>query len=282
MSNELIGIEWEPQFTLLEHPNLPVDFRVTFNQLPPIDYPIRIAATNNKVKVYLKESVFLDYQYGKFPYSYYIDTDQVKNNLEARTRPVALSDLQTEIQNCNDFLHKFILKLKQHTNNGIGVFLPKAIADESTGIIYLDKDNSYKFLELHTPSKHVSISFKDKIGYNEFWCGGPPGNDKNSALSGSKEYDQLKSFTSYIQPKPSDCSDNSNRIHITVPYNFTAYQELIPFTKQLWTSNNNNWLERYIALAQYIDNWAKNNKQEKPLVVGYIKSDRYVKIGGLI
>lgn len=282
MNNALIGIEWEPQFTLLEYPNRPVDFIPLWSSDHQIN-SIKISPNGKQISVLIREAVFKGYLFKKYTYEHsYISTDPVKRNLEVRTYPVPVEDLPNQIQKCNRLLHKFILKMKQYTSDGIGVFLPKAILEVSDVISFYDEeDHRYKFVTHHIPSKHVSISFSDAYNYSNKGIKLDGLNDLSQQLFHLKEYNELNSFRSFIKSRFSTI-DYNRRIHITVPYNFTDYQGILPVAKQLWESNKNTWLKNYLAMAKYIDNWAKNNEQKKPLLVGCVKVNKYIKAGGLI
>lgn len=282
MKNVLIGIEWEPQITLLEYPNLPVDFRSGYSESNLIPF-IKIVEDKKVTRVLVRESVFRNYSIGQFPHNhFFLSTDQVKHNLELRTYPVSPSNLPEQIDFCNSYLSVFITQLKQYTSKGIGVFFPKADFNVFGGISYLNIQDHYEFLECHTPSKHVSISFQDELNNGSVCCKRLNHIEGLARLlSESKEYNSLNHFRSFIKTRLSTVDYNS-RIHITVPYNFTAYKKLIPLAKKLWRSDVSNWLDNYLALAQYIDRWYGNNEPSGPKLISYIKNGEYITTGGLL
>lgn len=274
----LIGIEWEPQITLLEFPNLPVNFRASL-----IESNIGIFDEGKNILVSIKDGLFRNYHTGDFTDNHcFLSTDQVKQNIELRTFPTAFHQLEDQILLCNKYLKHFILKLRQRTNNGIGVFLPKAILAESDGIGFMDDRDVYHFLEYSTPSKHVNISFRGDNKLSMVTNSMLRNLDElPNRLNKSKEYKSIRAFRTFIKTRIST-ADYGERLHITVPYNFTEYKKLIPFAKKLWNSDEQDWFLNYINLAQFLDNWYKTNEPEGPKLISYIKKDKYVTTGGLI
>jgi hypothetical protein len=282
MKNALIGIEWEPQVTLLEYPNLPVDFRSGYAEAILIPF-IKIITGRKAIQILIREIVFTNYALIKLPKPhFFLSTDNVKHNVEVRTYPVPLSHLQGQISLCNNYLGTFINQLKPYTSKGIGVFLPKASLNDFSGISYMDINDRYQFLDCHTPSKHVSISFTDEMGHGTTCCRRLSDVEGLARLlSTSKEYEELKHFRSFIKVRMSTIDYNS-RVHMMVPYNFTDYKKLIPLTRKLWQSDVSTWLSNYIALARFINDWYKNNEPSGPKLIGYIKKGEYINVGGLV
>lgn len=99
------------------------------------------------------------------------------------------------------------------------------------------------------PSKHVSISLHDLFGSNPF----------------STRITLKASRTGWRK-----------RVHITVPYNFTAYRELIEIILE-------NKEEGKAFVAEWLSRWADKNPMEEPLFVGYTQTgDFWVSMEGLI
>lgn len=280
MREVLVGIEWEPQFTLLEFPNLPVEFRSTCES--PYKPFLKIDKNKKIITVYVSKYLFDKYTSGRWPTEhFFVSTDEVKHNLEVRTYPTSPEKLSEQINFCNDYLGKFMTILGGHTKSGAGVFLPITGLHNEEDIGFMDELDQYRFIRHHTPSKHFSISF-NKVSE-------PPtiinwSDSLALELSKSKEYASLSNFKSFIMCKPAYSVDKAYglRIHINIPYNFTQYEKLIPLAGKLWTSTNSNWLGSYLSLARYIDDWYKKNKQSEPIFVGYAKKDKYNIVGGLI
>ncbi len=282
MKKALIGIEWEPQLTLLEYPNLPVD--VLSGAVGSIlSTYMRITADERRVRLLIRDGCYDKYRVPIYPhYHYSISTDTVKHLLEVRTFPVALDELESQINICNDHLGDLLSRVKQYTPGGIGVFLPKARLGESDGIGFHDEQDVYRLLEYSTPSKHVSISFRSDNFPSQMQCQLLGSTDPLACyLHTSDEYNSYDEFRSLIKLRMSTV-DYGHRLHITVPYNFNDYSRLAVYAWKLWQTTNDNWAGPYMKMVKFINSWYKKNEPAGPLLVGYIKNKNYVSVGGLI
>lgn len=102
----LIGIEWEPQLTLLNYPKKKVDIRVLSS--------ISEISTASKSKGNDACCLFLPEKYKK-----YVDVD----NLEFRTKPVKFDDLKDEIKRVQDGMETVVKEIAKEVGP-VGVFLP--------------------------------------------------------------------------------------------------------------------------------------------------------------
>lgn len=264
MSNEfLIGIEWEPQFTLLNYPNHSVYFKNTTRRKSSI------IVENNAGGIYANEtsnlrvvvdlaSTFDVWQATRVAAnnadksSAYKYTSTDGKNLELITRPVTPDKLQSEIEKVETKLRVLCEQLVG-TTGPLGVFLPAW--DPGFG----------------QPSKHINISSKEGIVLR-----------KGQMKSLSTKIAELNAtgFFSSICLK-SECRKHRQRIHVTVPYNFTDYNRLLKFF-----SNN---IAHEAKIITYIYEWSVVNPmpymwktQKQGIFLGYIHKKRYNRVEGLL
>ena len=101
----LIGIEWEPQLTLLNYPNKAAYIHLSENSQTDI-----VNCDEKCVVIFLSDK-----------YSYY--TDKAVENIELRTDPVKLEDLPAEIQKCQKVMEDIVKDIAK-VAGPVGVFLP--------------------------------------------------------------------------------------------------------------------------------------------------------------
>lgn len=121
----LVGIEWEPQLTLLNAPNCPVYVYPDFG------------ATNFS----LLENEGIAYLQVPTKYHHVIDV----RNVEFRTPPVSLEELPQTCKEANEYM-KGVIKEIARDVGAVGVFFPQSGIDspEDSNVL---------------PHKHVNISF---------------------------------------------------------------------------------------------------------------------------
>lgn len=137
----LIGIEWEPQLTLLEFPNRTISvirkqnldmwgYLRTSKILSAVGNPDLLIIYNFQLAGDNHPSVFIsiDDSYTPFYHSWcteprYLGVDDSMNNVEIRTRPVKLELLKDHSDFCTEYLGHFVEDLSLLTR-GVGVFLP--------------------------------------------------------------------------------------------------------------------------------------------------------------
>jgi hypothetical protein len=276
IDDALIGIEWEPQLTLLEFPSriisvisrLNLDlwgYTKTSSVLSAVGDPDFLMVYNFKLSGDNHSSIFvsIDESYAPFYYSgytepRYLGVDNSMNNVEIRTRPVKLDLLKEHSDCCTEYLRHFVGDLSLLTK-GVGVFLPAV--STTPGLFYSPHSG---------PNKHVNISFPEAPGHIEIfkeynhslwnWF------SERMVLPGT-EYCKLANFKTHITTKPSNTSDYC-RLHIMVPYNFTGYEELIERSYKIWSAESEYLLKDSIMdLAKYLDSWYFMNKQKDPILV---------------
>lgn len=101
----LIGIEWEPQLTLLNYPNKAIYIHLSEN--------FRTDIVNYDEKCVV---IFLSLKYSGY-------TDKVVANIELRTDPVKLENLPIEIHNCQKVMEDIVKDIAKIVGP-VGVFLP--------------------------------------------------------------------------------------------------------------------------------------------------------------
>lgn len=276
LEDALVGIEWEPQLTLLDHPNLIVSIVYKsildywdyspYSQVLSVKGYSDILVMRCKLHDNPKESVFIaiDPEYipsyygkGKYPY---LTIDGPMSNIEIGTSPVKLDMLNDQIEFCTNYLTHFVEDLALYSK-GAAAFLP--VSETKTG-------------RSSNPNKHVNLSFPNKIGFigefNEYikglwkWC--------YSGLS-SMGYYQLDSFRTNITTKKSTINKDGMRLHIMVPYNFTDYHTLARHAYKIWTEKReDNLRELLIGLFCYLDHWYLMNEQKDPILICHAKDKK--------
>lgn len=269
----LIGIEWEPQLTLLDFPNQEISVIRKLN-LDMRGYlktsKILSSVGNSNLMVYNLQlsgcshsSIFISIDDSYTPSYYdgcslprYLGVDDSMNNTEIRTRPVKLELLKDHSDFCTEYLGHFVEDLSLLTK-GVGVFLPVKVDEKGLP-------------QMHSsPNKHINISFPEPPGYllrfkeNNYnlwhWF---------SEQAMLLEYFKLKNFRTHTTSKPSDIDTGQCRLHIMVPYNFTDYNKLVEKAYKVWGANRDYSLKgSMIDLAKYLDFWYSMNVQNGPVLV---------------
>ena len=271
-SDLLMGIEWEPQFTLLNYPKSMVGFVTTTD--PALQN--RQVFASDFITIYSKPGVGyhqgMDF-IGKKYKNMYCDG----YNVEVYTNPVPLSGIKTEILKATETLKQFTnaVALK---HGPAGVFLPMTRVEESTDI-YGDYDKTLCL----SPSKHVNFSltyYNDKIGERK-----------------------PKMFCSYRLNHPGfkeiigACGiiTGGLRLHINVAYDFTEYEKLA----ELVIEYANQGLFEYVykkrtaktakeirslthSLQVKLVDLYLQKKMKKPLFLGYVRNSGFVQIKELV
>jgi hypothetical protein len=285
MIDALIGIEWEPQLTLLEFPNqvITVIKKSNLDHWGHLKTGVILSVTrDSSLMVYnfqiLEDgpsSVFVTIDdsydpsyYGGCSIPKYLGVDDSMSNLEIRTRPVKLELLKDHLDFCTEYLGHFVEDLSLLTK-GIGVFLPTAIGQA------LSQTHS-------SPNKHVNISFPINPGYMKYFK-----EASNSLWSWFSEqvtiidYNKLSNFRTHVNGKPSDTQDYC-RLHIMVPYNFNDYDGLVEKAYGIWSAESDNLLKDNIMdLAKYLDSWYSMNVQKKPILVCHTTGSKVKTVNSL-
>lgn len=284
LKNALIGIEWEPQLTVLEHPNKIVQLIKKDN----LDFWIYASSNrvmtvkgdpwilvwtchnqhNSNYSVFISvDDAYIPSYYGGVEFPYLI-IDSAVLNMEIRTRPVKLDVLKDHIEFCTHYASHFIEDLSKYAN-GVGMFLPTAKSK----------------VDGHTqPSKHVNISWPTQPGYlhqfaeynNQLW---------KWLFNDLRElgYYDLRHYRAHVNVKKSDIRGSAmpsdlKRLHITVPYNFDDYRTLRRMAYRIWTEPDEEQFREHIyALFTYIDSWYSMNTQKDPILICHT-SGKKVKI----
>lgn len=125
----VIGIEYEPQVTLLRYPNLPVHFgRSTQESVSKVVYKDQDEIQHEHVVVYLEHENELASLYSNVIHRYKSGVDlsgDMYGNIEIRTEPCYLKDLPAELKRMTEALAQFTHDVAQYAGP-IGVFLPPA------------------------------------------------------------------------------------------------------------------------------------------------------------
>jgi hypothetical protein len=287
-SDLLMGIEWEPQFTLLNYPKSMIAFANTTD--PTKQNQLLVESGSGFVVIYNKPGVgyhqgagFIDKKYKNMYCDGY--------NVEVYTNPVPLSDIKTEISKATE-------TLKQFTNSvalkygPTGVFLPmtriRVVEDNGATHNLQDQvaDNPLggygKDLFL-LPSKHVNFSL-------------PYYNDKTGKR-------KPKTFCDYVLNQPmfkeivgANGSITGNlRLHINVAYDFNDYEK----AAELVIEYANQGLFGYVykkrtvkmvkeirtlisSLQVKLVDLYLHKRMKKPLFLGYVRNNGFVQIKELV
>ncbi len=282
LDDALIGIEWEPQLTVIDHPNKPVQIIRKDN----LDYWIYTPANRvmlvrgdpwilvwtchsqyqNSYSVYISvDDSYIPSFYGDSSFPHMI-IDNAVLNMEIRTRPVKLDILNDHIEFCTHYAGHFIEDLSKYAG-GVGMFLPAPILKPNEGG--------------HTqPSKHVNISFPTSPGFvssfnehtNSFW---------KWTFNHLTElgYYELGHYRAHINVKKSDVlgtdmPSDLKRLHIMVPYNFDDYSTLIRMAFRIWAEpDEEQCLDYVFAILNYIDSWYSRCPQKDPILICHTKGN---------
>ncbi len=259
----LIGIEWEPQFTLLRYPNHSVYFKTSLRRRASViaEYGgVGIYAQDDSQKrvtvdlaatydIWTASKVAEYNARHKSPYRY---TSTDGKNFEVITKPVPLDKLGSEIISAEKHLKNFCEKVVDLTGP-LGVFLP--MWDSGFG----------------QPSKHVNIS--NEAGLSITRGTGKILSKKLSELSS-------KGFFSNINLK-GDCTKHRNRLHVTVPYNFTDYDKLLKLCEGKSVTE--------AKLITFLYEWSvkhpmefMNNSKKRGIFLGFVSKKKYNRLHSLI
>jgi hypothetical protein len=260
--NVLIGIEWEPQFTLLKWPTYPVYIKNTKKRIGSVIPQYFNADGYISKSSYQRVSVEVPASYGvwrstnaaynnwnrKNPYRY-MSIDGT--NFEIITKPVKIEKLSSEIKKADKHLKEFCGKLFKLTGP-LGVFLP-----------------NWEF-GYGVPSKHVNISLDDMLLL-------PKSDNKFlKSLIGFKD----RGFVSKIDLK-GECHTHQSRVHITVPYNFDDYDGLLDFFQKTKINKSD--------IMFYLYQWSikhpmpfMSNTDKKGIFLGHFSKKEYIKVNGLL
>lgn len=310
LDKSLIGIEWEPQFTLPNYSGYQVLFENNFvlsNDNKQLVTNIRKQVDGVKVSISAKHEPF----YSPKRVIIQINEEQFKNfinkiskeiskllclddkkdtkklftdeliglvgidgtNMEFRTIASSLKQLPNSIAISDSLLFLFIEKLNKYVSGGVGVFLPKTTSFEIPKYV-INNEPSLQ-TQLHfIPTKHVNITFKDMPIHENYWS-----------------YDEPLLYAKFFGTKiglKSRKIGYPKRLHITVPYNFTDYENLIkaayPIYQKLYGASKSNAdvTDHYNDIIKYLDSWAKNNPMNSPILLKYVKQKRLVTCRSLL
>lgn len=223
------------------------------------------------------------------------------NNIEVRTMASGLKQLPDSIKIADYFLGLLVKKLNKYLPGGVASFLPKTTCfsimsrkpsvnpDGSYSPQAQADDRTTKYINVFIPTKHVNITFKNMLIYGRHWS--------------HKQQEDLIHFRPKISFKDR-VTDHSTRLHITVPYNFTDYSGLVDvgyylykkvyehentLGRELNLSGSDRWTPHDIdvtpqcnKIVKFLDEWAKQNPMEKPILLKYMKNKKLVTSRGLI
>ena len=307
----IIGIEWEPQFTLPYYSGYQVlfenDFVISSNK--PDFLTIREELGGNSSKqdpFYCPKKVIIrinNEQFKKFinkiskEISRMLCLDDKKQtkkffteklteltgidgtNMEFRTIASSFKQLPNSIAIADSLLFLFIEKINKYIPGGVGVFLPKTTGFEVPEYIGLN-GIPQRPTQLHfIPTKHVNITFSDMPMQDKYWRYG--------------DLVKAQFFKTRISLKSRKLG-YPRRLHITVPYNFTDYGDLIkvsfPMYQKIYDGcqfgpgldPNVDVTDQYNIIIKYLDDWAKNNPMNSPILLKYIKKSKLVNLRSLI
>jgi hypothetical protein len=308
LDNALIGIEWEPQFALPNYSGYQICFENNFfngtfitikRQVDSKGVPL-LASKHDPFYSPKRVTVVVSVvQFGKFidkiskeiskPLCLNDKKDTKKSltkeltklmgidgtNFEIRTIPSSFKQLTNNIAIADSLLFLFIEKLNRCISGGVGVFLPKTTIFEASTLETL----LYSTPRISIPTKHINITFNDMPIHDNYWSYG--------------RLLDAKFFITKISLKQRKLS-SPKRLHITVPYNFTDYGNLIkvayPMYQKMYDGcpsrapkyTNVDITEQYNDIIKYLDDWAQNNPMNSPILLKYIKKKRLVNLRSLI
>ena len=254
MNNFLIGIEWEPQFTLLDYPNHTVYFKITKRRKSFI-YTQHDTPNTDRVTIEVPPSYntwrstnVSSNNMNKNNRYKYTSIDQT--NFEVITKPVPIEKLTSEIIKADKHLKEFCINLSKLSGR-LGVFLPN--------------------WQYGSPSKHINISDKQGI---EFIT--------NSDVDFYSEVRNLntKGFHSKIEMK-GECRSHKERVHLTVPYNFTDYNRLLEIFYKDTVNKSDILFYLYRWSLKYPVPFIKGTRK-RGIFLGFTEKSRYIKVSGLL
>ncbi len=315
-----IGLEWEPQFTLLSHAEHQVFFEYEFTmngekepfvivkksgkkRVPerPLltgnsknnDNPdhVTVAVNDVKFKTFMKTvakavSKQLSLSTKTLPKKFF--TEKLMNlvgvdgsNIEFRTIPSSIQQLPNSILISDSLLRLFMEKLVECVPGGIGVFLPKTNRFDSTAHA-LNTDG--EVVVAHT-SWEYSPTKHVNLSFPDL-----PIYDRYYTC---KFLTTAENFRTKVQFKTRQ-ANKPKRMHITVPYNFTDYEALVRVAYPLYEAvhkcpelppSGNTVMdisEQNTQIAKFLDNWTKNNQMTAPMLLKYVKQTKVVNLKGLL
>ncbi|HLE87626.1 MAG TPA: hypothetical protein VI727_08155 [Candidatus Brocadiaceae bacterium] len=142
----LIGIEWEPQLTLLNYAGKEVYVHMSKN--------LQTNIVNNNEKCVV---IFLSNKYSGY-------IDKAVENIELRTDPVKLEDLNTEIQKCQKVMEDIVKDIAK-VARPVGIFLPAYPCTKHVNVSFKNVNNKYASI---CPLKGGDYGFRHhvKVPYN--------------------------------------------------------------------------------------------------------------------
>lgn len=255
MSDHLtVGIEWEPQFTFLNYPNHRVYFKTT-KRRKFLVYTQHETSDINRVTLDVPPSFntwrstrVATNNMNKNNRYRYTSIDQT--NFEVITKPVTVEKLPLEIIKADRYLKEFCLNISKVVGR-IGVFLPN--------------------WGYGTPSKHINISDKLPIKFIP-----------DSDVDFYKEVRGLhtKGFHSKIEFK-GECRNHKERVHLTVPYNFTDYNRLLEFFYKSDVNKSDILFYLYRWSLKHPMPLIKGTKK-RSIFLGFTDKNRYVRVNNLL
>lgn len=243
-----VGIEWEPQLTLLNYPRLSV-----YVLMRSLSEDIKIEVKNMDNPFYSHISLFIP------PYLFSgtkrIGIDKTVMNLEVRSRPVKLDNLKDEIEKCNMELAHFIEKLSSYVGP-VGVFIPslyyKDCLSNHCNILVLTKHVNVSLCPIYLRNKPVHAGY---IMYDEDM-------NKKYELSNKGKFHYCEFDFFWDKCYRLDYLE-SQRMHVKVSYLFNDYESLVSAI----LNRESKYIIRY------------DNYDQK--LIGYCKKDKYIMINGL-
>lgn len=124
----------------------------------------------------------------------------------------------------------------------------------------IEEHNLIPLIQYLAENLHVSIGVFLPASYGT--ADDTPGKHVNFSLSDI----QSNPFRSALHLKGSKVK---RRVHVTVPYNFTAYEELAIVTRK--------HTKKYpsFAISTWVNKWATAHPMKKPILVGYTRTGKY-------
>lgn len=161
---KFIGLEYEPQFTLLEYPNLSVHFEVINSTLYVYLHKPRIQSKTIKI-----ENMKIDYHLRNqalFCSLQQVDIDI--DNMEFRTLPTYMDNLPQKIKQCEQLIYGITIDIAK-VCGPTGVFLPSFPNSKHISIITNVKLQSETLTSIRVRNNRIHFevpySFKDYMFY---------------------------------------------------------------------------------------------------------------------
>lgn len=232
-----VGIEWEPQITLLKYPCKAIyvySMHFSTSIYATRSYECRTPGERAGMQLVLDESQLRKITSDRV----YID-DGVAN-LEVATKPVEIQDLAEEIEKCAKSLQKVSEYIATVTQSQVGVFLPVSTSH---------------LLDLHVipllkPAKHINIDI--------------PLESLHSLPDEERAFFARKAGV------------YGRRLHVPVPYNFTEYADLLEEVRKVYRE-----MKSELAIVEYVSDFVEAYSMKKPILLGYVRHEKYVRIRSL-